>query len=276
MVEFLTAFVLFYWWHGCGITVGYHRLLSHRSFRSTRFFEYFFVAGGYLAYQGSPIWWSAIHRAHHKYSDLPLDPHSPKQHGVFHALVGWMLSGKYPEHIDPNVSCKDLVDDPVYKMLECGGDPAKASLVNLIVNIIFRAMLWAFFGWKVALASLIASVMVFNVPLMLNVICHMTHLGYTNFATKEDSVNVWWVGVLGMGEGWHNNHHAFPGSAQTGLHWYELDVSWLTIKLGKTLGLVKHANVPSGFVARVQQRKGALSRLERIRRLRRQRLAAAA
>lgn len=264
MLAFVLAFVLFYLWHGMGVTVGYHRLLSHRSFRCNRLFEYFFVAGGYMTYQGSPIWWSAIHRAHHKFADTPLDPHSPQQ-GLVHSLFGWMLLGKYPDHIDPKTQCKDLIDDPVYKVLECGGSPAMASLVNLIVNIIFRGTLWVVFGWQVALASLITSLMVFTIPLMLNVACHIPKLGYKNFETKDDGCNVWWVGLLALGEGWHNNHHAYPGSAQTGLRWWELDISWQTIKLASKFGIVSWMNVPSAY----GRRKASLLRLRRIRRSRR-------
>jgi sn-1 stearoyl-lipid 9-desaturase len=275
MIEFIAAFLFFYWWHGTGITVGYHRLLSHRSFKARRAFEYFFVAGGYLAYQGSPIWWSAIHRAHHKYSDTPLDPHSPR-FGLAHSLYGWMLSGEYPEHIQADKACKDLINDPVYRLLECGGSPARASLLNLVVNVVFRLTLWAVLGWKVALASLITSLMVFHVPLMLNVICHMPFLGYKNFATKDDGVNVWWVGLLGLGEGWHNNHHAHQGSPQTGLRWFELDVSWLTIKLGKALGLVTTVNIPAAFLGRMANRRGAMLRLSRFKAIRKKRLVTAA
>lgn len=271
MIEFIVAFLLFYLWHGMGITVGYHRLLSHRSFRCNRAFEYFWVLGGYMTYQGSPIWWSAIHRAHHRYADTRLDPHSP-QDGIWHSLYGWMLSGKYPEHIDPNVACKDLIKDPLYRLLECGGNPAMASLVNLIVNIAFRLGLWALFGWQIALACTLASAAVFNVPQMLNVICHIPKAGYKNFGTKDDGVNVWWVAVLAMGEGWHNNHHAYPGSAQSGFRWFEFDVSWMTIQLGKALGMVSWANVPSGY----GRRKGALLRLKRVRALRQRRETVAA
>ncbi len=268
MPEFLTAFVLSYLWHGMGITVGYHRFLSHRSFRCHRFFEYFFIAGGYLAYQGSPVWWSAIHRAHHRFADTPLDPHSPK-YGLTHSLVGWMLDGVYPEHVDPAKFCPDLLKNPAYRLLECGGSPARASLLNLIVNIVFRSALWFFLGWQVALANLIASLMVFTVPLCLNVVCHWPKAGYKNFSTRDDGLNVWWVGLLGLGEGWHNNHHAFPGCAQSGLRWFELDISWLTIKLARKLGWVYFANVPSGFKRRLSDRQGAIIRLRSFQRIRR-------
>jgi sn-1 stearoyl-lipid 9-desaturase len=276
VLEFITAFMLFYLWQAMGITIGYHRLLSHRSFRCHKLFEYFWVLGGYFTFQGSPIWWSAIHRAHHKYSDTPLDPHSPKE-GIIHALYGWLLVGKYPAHVDPNLQCKDLINDPIYRVLECGGNPPMASLLNLIINIIARVILFWVFGWQVLAANLLASALVFNVPQMLNVICHITKLGYKNFATSDDSVNVWWVGLLAAGEGWHNNHHAYPGSAKTGLRPHELDLSWLTIRLGKKLGWVSSVNVPARFVRRkVAIRQGALVRLNRQRAIRRQRNSIAA
>ncbi len=271
MAEFLVAFFLFYLWNGMGITIGYHRLLSHRAFKCSKAYEYFWVAGGYMTYQGSPIWWSAIHRAHHRYSDTALDPHSPR-FGIAHALYGWLMEGKYPQHIDPNLQCKDLVDDPIYKLLECGGRPPMASLLNLVINIVFRCTLWAVFGWQIALASLLASLFVFNVPQMLNVLCHMPKLGYKNFANnKDDSVNVWWVAVLACGEGWHNNHHKFPGSAQSGLRKFEFDLSWETIRLSEKLGLVTDVHLPDSIESKLGRRKGALLRLERIRVIRQKR-----
>lgn len=274
MLEFLAAFVLSYLWHGMGITVGYHRFLAHRSFRCNKLFERIFVAGGYLAYQGSPVWWSAIHRTHHRYSDTLLDPHSPRN-GLMQSLFGWMLSGTYPDHIIPGQVCPDLVKDRIYMFLECGGHPGRASLLNLVINIVFRSGLWFFLGWQVAVANLLASGIVFTVPLCLNVICHLPKQGYKNFVTSDDGLNVWWVGLMGLGEGWHNNHHAFPGSAQTGLRWFELDISWLTINLARKIGWVSFANVPSGFKRRLAKRQGAFVRLRRFRRIRQLKGAAA-
>jgi sn-1 stearoyl-lipid 9-desaturase len=270
-MEYVIAFFLLYAWHGMGITVGYHRLLSHRSFRCNKLFEYFWVAGGYMTFQGSPIWWSAIHRAHHRYSDTPLDPHSPND-GIFHALYGWLLSGKYPAHIDPKVACPDVSRDRIYQVLECGGNPAMASLLNLIINIVVRTIAWNTIGWQWVAIDLLATAIVFNAPQMLNVACHMPKIGYKNFAVKDDSVNVWWVAILAMGEGWHNNHHAYPGSAQTGLRWWEVDMSWLTIKLGSKLGMVSWMNVPQSMHDKLVRRKGALVRLERFREIRSARL----
>src|SRR5271155_3647777 len=111
LLTFVTAFAVFYLWHMLGVTVGYHRLLSHRSFRCLKIVEYFWVLGGYLAFEGSPIWWATIHRAHHRYSDTKPDPHTPKR-GLQYAYYGWMFEDGYPDFIDPEIQSKDLVSDP--------------------------------------------------------------------------------------------------------------------------------------------------------------------
>ncbi len=221
-----------------GTTIGYHRLLSHRSFKCLKAVEYFWVLGGYLSFEGSPIWWTSIHRAHHRYADTPLDPHSPRQKGLKYAHYGWMLPSKYPEHIRPDLDCPDLMKDPLYKFLEFGGSWRKAHSFGFVIGLLFRVALFFAFGWVPAVASLLAALAVMQVPLMLNVVCHIPKLGYKTYAVDDDSVNVWWVGLLACGEGWHNNHHAFPGSARSGLKPHEFDLSWLTLRLMKMLGLV--------------------------------------
>jgi sn-1 stearoyl-lipid 9-desaturase len=241
LTEFLIAFLVSYVWHGLGVTVGYHRLLSHRSFKCTKAVEYFFVFAGYLAFEGSPIWWAAIHRAHHKYVDTPLDPHSPR-FGRLHSYFGWLFELAYPSHIEPAESCKDLVGDPVYQLLEQGGDLRKMNNLCFLSNFAFRFLLFFIFGWKVALASMLAAVAVLQIPLMLNLVCHLPKLGYRNFATDDDSVNVWWVGLLAHGEGWHNNHHAYPGSARNGMKWYEFDLSYFAIRVLKAFKVVSWIN----------------------------------
>ncbi|MBX9686873.1 MAG: fatty acid desaturase [Candidatus Obscuribacterales bacterium] len=244
MTEFIVLFLLFYTWHALGVTIGYHRLLSHRSFSCPKFIEYFFVLGGYLAFEGSPIWWTAIHRAHHKHSDTALDPHSPR-FGLKQAHMGWLTAAGYPEHICPETQTKDLLKDPIYKFLEQGGSWKRAHSLVFLIGLTVRAVIWLCFGWVPALASLLAGFAVLQIPLMLNVICHIPKLGYKTYASKDDSVNVWWVAILAMGEGWHNNHHASPGSAKTGMRWWELDVSWLIIKSLSKVGLCRNLNVTS-------------------------------
>jgi sn-1 stearoyl-lipid 9-desaturase len=241
MLKFLSTFALSYLWHGMGTTIGYHRLLSHRSFKCPKPVEYFWIAGGYLAFEGSPIWWTAMHRAHHKYTDTRLDPHSPR-YGLKNAHYGWMTHKTYPEYINPALHCPDVVSDPVYRFLDQGGKWHRAHTLAALTGLLFRAGLWGLFGWRVALASALAGVAVFQIPLLLNVVCHTPRLGYKTYPRDDDSVNVWWVALLAHGEGWHNNHHAFPGSARSGLKPHEFDLSWQTLRLSRSLGLVSAIN----------------------------------
>jgi sn-1 stearoyl-lipid 9-desaturase len=241
LTQLIVLFIVFYTLHGLGVTVGYHRLLSHRAFKCAKFVEYFFVMLGYLAFEGSPIWWTAIHRAHHKHVDTPLDPHSPR-YGLWHSYFGWLFELEYPDHIVPAEQCKDLLNDPIYRFFEQNGNLQRMNFCNFTINLLVRGVLWAIFGWQVALMSLLAGLAVIQIPLMLNVACHLPQLGYKNFVTKDDGVNVWWVGILAFGEGWHNNHHAYPGSARNGMRKFEIDMSYMVIKLMKRLGWVSWIN----------------------------------
>lgn len=242
MSQFITIFLLCYVWHALGVTIGYHRLLSHRSFSCPKFVEYFWVLAGYLAFEGSPIWWATIHRAHHRYTDTPLDPHSPR-YGLKKAHVGWLTHKGYDAHINPHTQSKDLVRDPVYRFLEQGGVWHRAHFLAFFFGLALRLAILVCCGWVAALASLLAGLAVLQIPLMLNVVCHIPKLGYKTYSTGDDSVNVWWVGVLAMGEGWHNNHHASPGSAKTGMRAWEIDLSWLTIALMKRLNMADRVNM---------------------------------
>jgi stearoyl-CoA desaturase (delta-9 desaturase) len=253
VIEFICAFLVFYWWHMLGVTIGYHRLLSHRSFKCPKLVEYFWVLGGYLAFEGSPLWWATMHRAHHRYTDAELDPHAPR-FGWLNAYYGWIFGSKgYPSHIDPATQSKDLSKDPIYQYLEQGGNWHRAHALAVIIGLAFRVILLFAFGWRVALASLLAGGIVQQVPLLLNVVCHIPKLGYKNYATGDDSVNVWWVAMLTGGEGWHNNHHAFPGSARSGLKPHEFDLSWVTLRLQKALGLVQTMNEASATTTPASQ-----------------------
>lgn len=246
MFEFLAVFLVCYVMHACGITIGYHRLLSHRSFSCPKLVEYFWVAWGYLAFEGSPIWWATMHRAHHHHTDTPLDPHSPLN-GLMYSFTGWLAEKEYLPHIDPYKQSKDLLKDPIYVFLEQGGNLPRGHALSFAIGFAVRGVIWALFGWQVALASLLAGLSVLGIPLMLNVICHLPKLGYKTYAGEDDSVNVWWVGILAMGEGWHNNHHAAPGSAKTGMMPWEFDLSWLIIKTMHKFKLVNRMNVATHY-----------------------------
>jgi stearoyl-CoA desaturase (delta-9 desaturase) len=237
MIFLIAVFVASLFWHGLGITIGYHRLLAHRSFRCSKIVEYFWVSGGYLAMQASPAWWATVHRAHHKHAENELDPHSPKQ-SLFHSYFGWLLVQN--DITTPGDLAGDLLKDPIYRFIERAESPPYA--LHWIANILFRVFLFYCFGWQVCLANVLGAMYAFQVPLLLNLICHLPKLGHKRFATPDDSVNVKWMGILALGEGWHNNHHAFPGSARMGLTKGEPDFSWMVIKLMQKIGLAYQVN----------------------------------
>jgi stearoyl-CoA desaturase (delta-9 desaturase) len=257
MFYFICLSLVFYLWHAFGVTIGLHRLLSHRAFHCPKFIEYFWVIGAYLAFHGSPIWWATIHRAHHKYVDTPLDPHAPNE-GIFKAYA-FYLPFKYADHIDPNKQSKDLISDPLYKILEQGGNWRTGYALNVAICLAFRGLLWYCFGWQVACASFSAGILALNMPLILNVICHLPHLGYRNYKIEDDSRNVWWMAVVGLGDGWHNNHHAHPASSRMGIKKWEIDPSWLLLRFMKACGLV--SNINESIINRTDRKVKTLSKV---------------
>ncbi|MBC7997925.1 MAG: fatty acid desaturase [Leptolyngbya sp.] len=241
MTEAVLLFVAFYVYHLLGVTVGYHRLLAHRSFKCPKLVEYFFVTAGYLAFESSPIWWATLHRAHHRYTETELDPHSPR-FGNTRAYLGWIFGKHYPEHLNPKLQAPDLVNDPLYRLLERNNNWHASHLTNTAIGFGSRLILWALFGWEVAALSLAAGLTVQQVPFMVNLLCHKPYLGYKNYDTSDDSTNVPILTLMMLGENWHNNHHAYPGCARNGFRWYEFDVSWLTIKSLSILKLATNVN----------------------------------
>ena len=240
---FLIAFFISYYFHGVGITLGYHRILSHRSLKVPKLIEYFWVAGGYLAFEGSPIFWVTTHRLHHRYSDHEGDPHSPLD-GLWHAFISWMwnpkviISKEESKMIGP-----DLYRDPVYNFLHCNHTQWDGWLC-LAIGVGFRLALFMLFGPVVMVANILGAGMAFLGPLLVNTVSHIRRFGYETYPCGDDSRNVWFVALLAFGEGWHNNHHAFPQSARHGLKPLELDVTWMTISLLKMLGMAKEIRLP--------------------------------
>ncbi len=243
MLMFVVAFILSYTWGVLGISLGYHRGLSHRSFKLPRLIEYFFVLGGYLVFEGGPIFWVASHRLHHRYSDRPGDPHSPRD-GVWHSILGWMSNPKVIITEDQyKVICPDLFKDPFYRMLHAGGG-GRDGYTCLAVNVVFRLALLAAFGPYFFLGNILGSIGAFAAPLMVNSICHMPKFGYQNYKTTDLSQNVWFVALASFGEGWHNNHHQFPQSARHGLKPIEFDFSYGVLQTLKAVGLARDIRLP--------------------------------
>jgi len=219
-----------------GITVGYHRLLAHRSFETYRWVRAIHVLLGVLAMQLGPLTWARLHRAHHARSDGKDDPH-PQIYGFWYGHMAWAFlshpdigkAGMWKE------SASDLRADPLLKILEKYYIPIlAASLIAL-----FAIGGWPFLLW----AGAFRIVWVLHITWCVNSVCH--RFGYRNFDTKDFSVNSWPIGLLAWGEGWHNNHHRYPNSARHGLRWFEIDASWLWIRMLKLVGLAWSIKTPA-------------------------------
>jgi stearoyl-CoA desaturase (delta-9 desaturase) len=244
MLLFLTVFIVSYLYHGLGITIGYHRLLAHRAVRLPRLIEYLIVSGGYLCFEGSPIAWVATHRVHHRSTDKPGDPHSPLN-GFWHSFAGWLFSPEYKTPKDQfPIVVPDLLRDPVYKAVD-PSNPKTQWLICLGFCLLFRLSILLLLGPLALLANVLAAGTIFIAAFLVNSVCHIPAFGYRNFETADQSRNVWWVGLMALGEGWHNNHHALPQSARHGLSWREPDISWYAILALKALGLAKDIRLPA-------------------------------
>ena len=225
---------------GIGITVGFHRLLAHRAFRTYRGLEYALAVLGSMAMQGSVIDWVSDHRVHHGHADRPGDPHSPHGHdgstlrALWHAHAGWLF--RHQGRADQRRHAPELLEDPVMRAI----DVAFVPLVALSLAIPFAAG-WALSGTLLGgLTGLVWGGLV-RLFLFHHVIFSVNSLGHfvgaRRFQTADRSTNVPWLALASLGESWHHNHHAFPRSALHGLRWYEVDVSGLLIRLLERCGL---------------------------------------
>lgn len=235
-----------YLYAGLGITLGYHRLLTHRALKVPKWFMYFITFGGYFALMGAPLSWVATHRLHHQKSDQPGDPHSPRD-GFFHAFMGWWLTGEMAQKqpaADVRRQVQDLINDPFLAFFGTEHGAGQAQMC-LWTNIAIRVAIFYFFGWQACLGAVLGSGFVFFGPQLVNTICHLKNRGYRNFEISDDSRNVFWVAMWALGEGWHNNHHAIPRSARHGMMWYEFDLTWCAISLLEMLGIAKDVVRPN-------------------------------
>ena len=226
------------WWisGSLGIGMGFHRLLTHRGYKTPKAVEYFLTFCGTLALEGGAINWVVTHRIHHAHTDIDGDPHTPRD-GRWWAHMGWILRGTAQQHEAGILQryAPDLTRDPVHVWLN------RLYYVPLILSGI---VLLAFGGWSVLMWGVFLRVTVgLHATWLVN---SATHLWETRrFATSDDSTNSWWVALLSFGEGWHNNHHAHPRAARHGLTWYEIDINWYGIRMLKFFGLAKNIRLIS-------------------------------
>lgn len=221
------------------ITGFYHRYFSHRSFRTSRAFQFLMSVAGATAIQRSPLWWAAHHREHHQHSDEPDDPHSPRLVGFLKAHAGWFLTrSRFPTRRD---RVRDWLRFPELAFLD---------RFDIIVPIVTGAVIyflgeglarwrpelgvtgWQLFVW----CFLISTVACYHATFTINSLAH-GH-GSRRFDTGDDSRNNFLLALVTLGEGWHNNHHHYPASARQGFYWWEIDMTYYLLLLLKSLGLI--------------------------------------
>lgn len=237
---------------GLGITVGFHRLLTHRSFETYSWVRAFWMMLGALSVEGSPLVWCAVHRRHHEHSDSHGDPHSPRlsgkgwwnaARGLVYAQFGWLFTRYWTE---PELQryVPDLLEeklllrvDRLYYLWVIASLAIPTAIVGLATLSWHGALLGLIWG------GLVRIFMTHHITWSINSVCHV--FGRRTYATTDQSTNNLLCGLLGLGEGWHNNHHAFPTSARHGLAWWQFDLSWLVIRAMQSCGLAWDVRVPS-------------------------------
>ncbi len=219
-----------------GITLAFHRLLSHKAFVLWKPLEYLFATLGSLAYHGDPVQWVTLHRQHHRYSDTDLDPHNARR-GLLYSHMLWFADDVFrfvtPEH--EARYAPDLLAQPFYRLLR--------PLVG-VVGLLVLVLLYAWGGVDAVLWGAFVRYFLGNhSTFLVNSAAHT--FGWRAYPRDDLSTNCSWVALPSFGEGWHNNHHAFPASAQLGFAWYQLDPGWWVILLLERLGLATEVRRPT-------------------------------
>ena len=236
------------------LTAFYHRCFSHRTFRAPRAVQFIFALIGAACVQRGPLWWAAHHRHHHRTADTPRDPHSPAVHGLLWSHMGWFLTprafrtdlqrvpdlARYPELLWLDVF--DVALPMLFAAAMYGLGALLGRADPRLRTTGAQMLVWGF---------LVSTVVLFHATVTINSLAH--RYGTRRFATPDDSRNNLWLALLTFGEGWHNNHHGFPGCARQGFLWWEVDVTWYGLRLMAALGLVRGLKpLPSRVLARAR------------------------
>lgn len=227
------------------ITGGFHRYFSHRSYKTSRVFQFILGFIGTTSAQKGPIWWASHHRHHHRHSDQPEDLHSPIIHGIYYAHVGWVLSSEFLNTRTELV--KDLLEFPELRFLDKYNlaPPILLAVSTFYLGVFlqayfpglgtsgFQMLIWGFF---------ISTVLVYHGTFCINSFTHL--IGKRRFKTSDHSRNNLILALITLGEGWHNNHHYYPGSEKQGFYWWEIDISHYILKALSWFGLVWDLRTP--------------------------------
>jgi stearoyl-CoA desaturase (delta-9 desaturase) len=236
------------------LTGFYHRYFSHRTFRTSRTVQFVFALIGASCVQRGPLWWAAHHRHHHRHTDTPQDPHSPGVHGFLWSHAGWFLT---PRNFRTDLSrVPDLAKYPELRVLD---------RYDTLVPVLLAAGLYGLGvllkhvapglgtsgGQMLVWGFVVSTIVLFHATVTINSLAH--RFGSRRFDTRDDSRNNVWLALLTFGEGWHNNHHFFPGSSRQGFRWWEIDLTWYGLRLMSALGLVHGLKpVPAWVLAKAR------------------------
>ncbi|MEB3197967.1 MAG: fatty acid desaturase [Candidatus Sericytochromatia bacterium] len=229
--RYLPVMVAMYLWMGFGTTFYLHRCLTHRAFDTHHAIKFFFFLATSVGQQGDPINWVGHHRWHHLKSDQSEDVHSPKQDGFFYAHMGWIFRNPGEDEMQMRRMARDVEEAQPYLRHFTG------RVTFFLPHLIVAGLLAYFLGLGGLLWCLyVPMIAVYHVTFSVNSLCHM--FGYRRTETRDGSRNFWPIGLLALGEGWHNNHHACQTRAPQGLVWWEVDLTSYLIKALEVVGLV--------------------------------------
>jgi stearoyl-CoA desaturase (Delta-9 desaturase) len=234
-----------YWLRMFAITGGYHRYFSHRAYSTSRLFQFFLAFLAQSTAQKSVLWWAAKHRHHHLHSDTERDAHSPRHKGFVYSHVGWIF---YRQHDATDlVKVSDFTSYPELMWLH---------KLEILPAIVLGALCVLIAGWSgLVVGFLWSTVLLYHATFCINSLAHVR--GSKRYVTGDDSRNNWLLALFTMGEGWHNNHHAYQSSARQGFRWWEMDVTYYVLVVLRWLGIVWDLKAPPEQVLRNERRLGA-------------------
>jgi stearoyl-CoA desaturase (delta-9 desaturase) len=209
------------------VTAGYHRYFAHRAFKTSRAFQFVLAVAAESAGQGGVLWWASHHRWHHRTSDTALDVHSPRRRGFWHSHVGWLLVDEFQTDLG---LVADLAKYPELRFLNHVSVHVLATAALALAFLLLggaHGLVWGY---------MVSTVLLWHGSFAINSFAHL--FGKRPYATDDDSRNSWLLALLTTGEGWHNNHHHYQSSANQGFHWWQIDVTFLCLRLLERLGLV--------------------------------------
>ena len=234
-----------------GVTAGYHRYFSHRTYKTSRPVQFLLAFLAQTSSQKGVLWWASHHRVHHRYSDQPKDVHSPVQRGFWYAHLGWIFADTSETQWE---KIRDFAKYPELRWL---------NTYWFVPPVVLALACLALFGWSgLFIGFFLSTVVLWHNTFLVNSLAHVW--GKRRFETTDDSRNNWLIAILVLGEGWHNNHHRFQGSTRNGFYWWEIDITYYVLKMLSWVGLVWDLKEPPARVLEEGRQRDAARKLVSI------------